>query len=371
MIYLKTNVFEEAVKRVNMIFDHCDDVIVAMSGGKDSTVVFHLALEVAKEQGRLPLKVFWLDQEAEWQHTVDYMRGIMHSPLVKPYWFQIPFDFTNSLSNQENFLRIWDEAKQDLWIHPKDEVSIKENPTKYNRFHKLINELPKYCTDSDKMALLSGMRIEESVNRRLAISGSSATFFGETWANKPDGCKQIFYPIYDFTHADVWTAIAKNHWEYNKVYDLMYQYGLPKQRLRVSALIHETSWRSMELLQETEPQTYNRFTKRVNGTSAMTHAFSEAEVVPTTLPFAFSSWKEYRDYLLEHIVKPEYHELFRKRWENQDGEDWYRIHVKEAIINDIDGTINENKATAMRYAGKKHEIIEREKKNGNKRPANK
>ena len=91
MIYLQNNVFDEALERLRMIFDGHDDVIVSMSGGKDSTVLFRMALMVAQERGRLPLKVFWLDQEAEWQATVDYMQHIMELPEVTPYWYQIPF----------------------------------------------------------------------------------------------------------------------------------------------------------------------------------------------------------------------------------------------------------------------------------------
>lgn len=94
MIYKETNVFDEALNRIRMLYDYHDDVIVSMSGGKDSTVLFRLALMVAKERNRLPLKILWLDQEAEWQATVDYMDSIMRLPEVKPYWFQIPFDFT-------------------------------------------------------------------------------------------------------------------------------------------------------------------------------------------------------------------------------------------------------------------------------------
>lgn len=126
MIYKENNVFDEALEMIRFVFDTHSDIIVAMSGGKDSTAVFQLALIVAKEKNRLPLKVFWLDQEAEWQSTVDYMNSVMRMPDVKPLWFQISFDFTNSMSNQKNFLRVWDETKESLWIHPKQDIAIKK-----------------------------------------------------------------------------------------------------------------------------------------------------------------------------------------------------------------------------------------------------
>lgn len=66
MFYKQNNVFEEALERIRFVYDNCDDVIVSMSGGKDSTVLFNLTMQVARERNRLPLKVFWLDQEAEW-----------------------------------------------------------------------------------------------------------------------------------------------------------------------------------------------------------------------------------------------------------------------------------------------------------------
>ena len=182
----------------------------------------------------------------------------------------------------------------------------------------------------------------ESPRRRMSITGTAAKWHGITWCTNPIGNTRKFWPIYDFTDDDVWTAIAKNHWKYNEVYDIMYRWGVPKKMMRVSALIHETAWHSLEMLQEFEPKTYNRFVARVPGTHTFNHAFDESGIVPRVLPFAFKDWREYRDYLLEHITKPEYKELFRKRWEGQDSEEWYRIHVKEVIINDIDGTVNDN-----------------------------
>lgn len=342
MLYSENNVFDEALNRIRMLYDTHDDVIVSMSGGKDSTVLFHLALMVAKERGRLPLKVFWLDQEAEWQHTVDYMESIMRMPEVEPYWYQIPFDFTNSLSADKNFIRLWDENAKDLWIHPQSDISIKENPTKYKRFHDLADHLHDYMTDSDNYAVLVGLRYIESRARRFVTMSGKGTFQGETWAKKKGKRGQTFYPIYDFTDDDIWTAIGRNHWPYNPVYDYFYRFGIPKNKFRVSALIHETAWHSLEMLQEIEPKTYQRLERRVPGISAFGHAFDEGGVIPRELPFAFKDWKEYRDYLLEHITKPEYRDLFRKRWKGQDTEQWYKLHVGEVIVNDIDGTKNGN-----------------------------
>src|SRR5580704_5079091 len=56
--FLTKSVFEAARERIGFIYDHCDDVIVSMSGGKDSTVLFEITRAIARERGRLPLKVY-------------------------------------------------------------------------------------------------------------------------------------------------------------------------------------------------------------------------------------------------------------------------------------------------------------------------
>ena len=363
MYYKENNVFDEALERIRFCYDNCDDIIVSMSGGKDSAVLFNLALTVAKERKRLPLKVFWLDQEAEWQSTVDYMEKIMRMPEVKPYWFQIPFEFPNNLSNNNSSLLVWDEAASDKWLHPKADIAIKVSPVDVSgqdrdkAFYTLIQQLPSYCTDAKHCGVLVGMRITESLNRKMTIAHSNAKFKGITWCRSMIKNTRVFYPIYDFTNDDIWTALGKNHWEYNKIYDYQYQWGLPKTQMRVSALIHETSWHAIEMLQEFERDTYNKFVARINGVSTFNHAFDEGGIIPKELPFAFKDWKEYRDYLLLHIVKPEHWEHFRNEWKGQDGDDWYKVHVKEIILNDTCGTINSNKKASVRKDQKKEQIL--------------
>ena len=86
-IYLRDNVYEAALKRIERIFDEFPNVIVSISGGKDSTAVMEMTLEVARARNRLPLKVMFIDQEAEWRYTVDYMRYIKSRPELELYWF--------------------------------------------------------------------------------------------------------------------------------------------------------------------------------------------------------------------------------------------------------------------------------------------
>jgi predicted phosphoadenosine phosphosulfate sulfurtransferase len=203
------------------------------------------------------------------------------------------------------------------------------------------------------------MKINESLVRRTLLTGQKKALYKHiTWCSKKDGVHQNFYPIYDWEDSDIWTAIAKNKWKYNRIYDLQYQYGVARKDMRVSALIHETSWHALEMLQEFEPETYNKFLRRVKGVNTFAHLFDQDGTKVKELPFMFKDWKEYRDYLLENIVKKEYFKLFSERWKDQEGDDWYKVHVKELLVNDIDGTINNNARANLRNKAKgnlKHE----------------
>ena len=89
-LYLNQNVFDAALDRIRWLFDEFDNLLVAVSGGKDSTVVLNLALMVARERDRLPLPVLFVDQECEWSLTIDHIRTLRDHPDIDLKWLLAP-----------------------------------------------------------------------------------------------------------------------------------------------------------------------------------------------------------------------------------------------------------------------------------------
>ena len=104
------------------------------------------------------------------------------------------------------------------------------------------------------------------------------------------------------------------------------------------------------MLQEIDRATYDRMCKRLDGVSTFSQLQEQAVI--KELPEMFSSWQEYRDYLLENLIPPETRQAFRKRWRNQLGEDWCREHVQEIMVNDTEGTKNQNFASRRQMVAK-------------------
>lgn len=102
-VYGTDSVLEATQKRIEYLFDNYDNIQLSFSGGKDSTVLFHLLNAEAKKRDR-KFYVFFLDQEAEYQGTIDMMEWVMRQPNVIPRWYQVPTFMTNSCSQQQVFL---------------------------------------------------------------------------------------------------------------------------------------------------------------------------------------------------------------------------------------------------------------------------
>ena len=339
-IYTNQNVEEAALERIELLFNEFETICVSFSGGKDSVVILDLCLRVARKLNRLPLKVMFIDQEAEWNATIELVKGVMYNPEVEPLWYQMPLRLFNATSTEENWLQCWEVGKEH--IHPQDPIAITENVYGSDRFVELFTQIAKKDFKKN-FAMTTGVRAEESPTRTMGLT-SFATYKWITWGVRIDKPNRgfTFHPIYDWSYTDVWKYIFVHKCSYNKIYDFMYMHGVPINKMRVSNVHHETAVQSLFILQEFEPETYDKIVNRIAGISTATH-LGVADTFVKELPYMFKDWVDYRDYLLENIItKEEQRVLYRQKFieldkrysEMADMKYLYIAQINTLLVND-------------------------------------
>lgn len=329
-------VYEAAVNRIRFLFREFPRIVVSVSGGKDSTCLFYLVAVEAERQGR-KFEAFFLDQEAEYQSTIEVIEQMMTHPLVIPRWYQVPIYMTNATSHRELFLYAWGEGEE--WMREKHPLAIHRIEGEYpKRFYDFFTWFE--TQDTEPTAHLVGLRIFESLNRQRTMLSENG-YKHYKWSTRCGPESYRFYPIYDWHFRDVWKYIADNNLPYNKIYDRMFaRAGVNMRTMRISNLIHENSFRSLALLQEFEPETYDRLVRRLGGVHAAA-LYSQDDYVYSVdkLPPAFSSWREYRDYLLD-TTPTEVRERYIRRFAGQeDDENVHRHQVRQILLNDWEGNL--------------------------------
>jgi predicted phosphoadenosine phosphosulfate sulfurtransferase len=341
------NVLEAAQERIRWVFDHYARVVVSVSGGKDSTVLHHLALEEAQRRGR-KVEVFFLDQEAEYQGTIEQIDVMMRHPAAIPVWLQVPLRMTNATSHRAIWLNAW--APGEAWMRDRSPLAIAHLEGAPDRFYDIFPWLEKRATEPT--AHLVGIRSRESLNRWRAVQANPGVP-GINWSTKTEHPESFrFYPIFDWNTGDVWKYIADAGLRYNRVYDQMIALRGANQRTsRVSCLVHEQAYKALAQLQEIEPETYDRLLRRLEGVHcAALYAEDEHVFKADTLPAAFATWRAYRDYLMETTPLAEGKMArFRKRFAGQaDDEATCREHVRQLLINDWENNVPVRRQSADR-----------------------
>lgn len=128
-VYIADDVLTAAKRRISYVFDEFENIVVSISGGKDSTVLAHLALVEAHRRGR-KIGLFFLDEEVVYQSTIDQIEYLMnlYPENTIPLWLQIEFHLTNATSYNEGQLICWERGKSDIWMRPKHPKAIKYKP---------------------------------------------------------------------------------------------------------------------------------------------------------------------------------------------------------------------------------------------------
>lgn len=352
------NVLDAVNKRISFLFDNYDNIQLAFSGGKDSTVLFHLVNSEAIKRNRKFI-LYFQDQEAEYQGTIDFVEWAMSQPNVIPQWYQVPIFMTNAASHEQLFLWAWGEGEE--WVRKKNKLAIQKIENKYpRRFYKFNLWVAQQNRKNFKGSFVSiiGLRAEESPDRRFVMFGEDSDLFWLRRKTEPNKA----YPIIDWAYTDVWKYLIENNLPYNKVYDKMYMLGGNLRSFRVSNLVHEKAFRCLTDLQELEPETYDKLERRLKGvhTAAM-YGKENLMYSIKELPNQFNSWKYYKNFLLTSI-HPDLKRIFEYQWSrfgDTDDVQANKYMVKRILLCDWEGNITWARDNEFNYT--KSQILHKNK----------
>jgi len=347
----KKTVLEAARDRIAFVFDHYESIIVSVSGGKDSTVLAHLALVEAHRRGRR-IGIYFLDEEVVYQSTIDQVEYLMtlYPENTIPLWLQLEFHLTNATSSTEGQLIAWEAGKHKLWMRPKRKGSIQHPPWDREKqtvrdknkgfgFYDVIENFERCYTGT---AFLVGLRAVESPNRwRAMVKNPIGVGERRIYWGTQKGANVALYPLYDWNYFDIWRYLYEERVKYSRIYDLMFKKGYPITEMRVSSFIHERSFKSIVDLPEFEPKTYERLLKRIKGIALAQETGKAAKLFRVSkLPKNFRSWIAYRDFLLKTHPDPERRPIFEKRFARHLQNEYVaRQQCRQLILNDYENNL--------------------------------
>lgn len=346
--YTNKSVLEAARERISYVFDNFDNVICSISGGKDSTVLCYLALQEARRRGR-KLGLFFLDEEAMYKSTIEEVEYLMnlYPENTTRFWLQIPFNLTNATSYSEGYLKCWDVKEKKKWMHKRSEKNVLKQTWSHET--KIINKdigldfysvLYNFELSFENTAFLVGLRADESLNRYRTMV-KNAGYKDIYWSTKRGGTNYTFYPIYDWGFHDVWKFIGENNLKYHKFYDFAYLKGKHINEIRVSSLIHEKSFKSIQDLPEFEFDTYEKLLNRIKGISFAQETAKDKKMFKVQqLPKNYKTWREYRDFLLATYPDEIKRKIFERRFSKHLNNEYVaRQQCRQLVLNDYENNL--------------------------------
>jgi predicted phosphoadenosine phosphosulfate sulfurtransferase len=348
-VYISQTVDVAAVERIKYVFDEFENIIVSISGGKDSTVLCWLALQEAHKRGR-KIGIFFLDEEVVYQSTIDQVRWLMnlYPENTTRLWLQFPFHLTNATSYAEGQLICWEPGKHKIWMRPKEPYAIQHKPWDVatetvrdkNKGFGFYDVIDNFQRSRPNTAFLVGLRATESMNRFRAVAKNPG-YKDCYWCTNIGNGSASFYPLYDWNFHDVWKFIYDNKIRYSKIYDYQFKKGMPQNEIRVSSLIHEKSFKSLVELPEFEPKTYDKLLKRIQGIQIGNLYGKDPKLLRARkLPKNFKTWMDYRDFLLENYPDPTKKDIFVRRFERHLNNNYVaRQQCRQLILNDYENNL--------------------------------
>ena len=335
--YIGINVYDAAQERIKYLFKEFDNVLVAFSGGKDSSVCLNMVYDYAKATGQLnKVAMYHLDYEAQYQMTTDFVTETFAGfDGIKKFWLCLPIAAQCCCNMDGGTWIVWDDSKKDIWVRTMPEYDYVINQTncpfkmrKGETDYEIQNRFGKWFANTyGKTAIVIGIRATESLQRYAAVADSQKKIIykDKHWCSIVDKITVDAYPIYDWTTQDIWVYNAKFLKSYNRLYDLYYQAGLNIDQMRVASPFNDCAANTLYLYKVIDPNNWARMVGRVNGVN-FTSLYGGTTAMgwkSIKLP-AGHTWKSYFYFLLKTLPK-------------KTADHYYKIFLKSVKYWTVDG----------------------------------
>ncbi len=202
---------------------------IAVSGGKDSTVVLHLVRSLAPDMPAV------------------YSNDEWNLPETDAYIARIP-----------NLAQIAGKVQHSDWFTSWANGPINLPPGTIWVDAPHNNGLQTYAAAQGWNLVYLGLRQEESSKRRVHLRTNGPLFLAQsdhTWH-----CN----PIHNWAWQDVWAYIVSNNLDYNRAYDRLEAIGVPPEHQRIGPLAVQRvlQYGQIAILKRGWPDLYARFSAR-------------------------------------------------------------------------------------------------------------
>lgn len=283
------NVYQAAKERLREHYEAGDRVVISTSGGKDSTVVMELAIEVARETNRLPVEVMHRDEEIMAPGTFEYLERVYHRPEVELHWCIAGQAIINAYNRYQPYWWVFDPDEKDKWVRPIPpqaqwiENKLIEGMTSIDRFP---------VNPGNRLVAVTGLRAAESITRLARIASTRGALTKHPTAFGA----YTLAPIYDWQDDDVWTYIKTKGIDYNEIYNALYRIGVPKRNQRIAPPTMRQGITQLPYLQKLYPQWFDKVNTRCPGTLAAAY-YGKKSLYPLIYPG--QTWQDVMYWIIE------------------------------------------------------------------------
>ena len=263
--------------RVEWIFDTFSQVCLSFSGGKDSTVLFHIVATIARRKHRR-FSVLFIDWEAQYQCTIEHVQKmkVLYSDVTETFfWVALPLTTVNGVSQFQPEWVCWEPDVEWVRQPPADAITDMAYFPFYRYAMTFEEFVPAFSTwftgNQCGVAILTGVRADESLNRFIGLTSQRKLRYADDkpWTTaSPEGFYYTMCPLYDWKARDIWIYHARTGAIYNPLYDLMYRAGVPLRNMRVCEPFGPEQRRGLWLYHVLEPETWARMCARVSGAAS-------------------------------------------------------------------------------------------------------